>query len=41
VRVYEYHWARLSASMDRPFIYAIRDDETGALLFVGVLEDPT
>jgi serine protease inhibitor len=27
--------------MDRPFFYAIRDDKTGALLFVGVLEDPT
>jgi serine protease inhibitor len=31
----------VSMIMDRPFFYAIRDDETGALLFVGVLEDPT
>jgi serpin B len=28
-------------TMDRPFLYAIRDDETGALLFVGLMFDPT
>src|SRR5258708_28736908 len=25
---------------DRPFLYVIRDDETGALLFVGILMEP-
>jgi serpin B len=29
-----------SMTMDHPFLYAIRDDDTGVLLFVGVLEDP-
>lgn len=28
-------------TVDRPFLYAIRDGQTGALLFVGVLFDPT
>jgi serpin B len=27
--------------MNRPFLYAIQDDQTGELLFVGVLMDPT
>jgi len=27
-------------TMDRPFFYAIRDDETGARLFIGALVDP-
>jgi serine protease inhibitor len=26
--------------MDRPFIYAIRDDTTKQLLFIGALESP-
>ena len=26
---------------DHPFLYAIRDDDTGTLLFVGVLADPS
>lgn len=30
-----------SMTMDQPFVYAIRDNETGALLFVGALFDPT
>jgi serpin B len=28
-------------TMNRPFFYAIRDGETGALMFAGVLADPT
>lgn len=32
---------QFTMTMNRPFFYAIRDDETGELLFVGVLEDPT
>ena len=27
-------------TMDRPFFYAIRDDETGALLFIGTMVAP-
>jgi serine protease inhibitor len=27
--------------MNRPFFYAIRDDDNGALLFVGLLMNPT
>jgi serine protease inhibitor len=27
-------------TMDHPFLYAIRDDETGLLLFIGTLADP-
>jgi serpin B len=30
-----------SVTMDHPFLYAIRDDETGALLFVGLMFDPS
>lgn len=26
--------------LDRPFIYVIRDNETGALLFIGKILDP-
>jgi serpin B len=28
-------------TFDRPFVYAIQDDRTGALLFLGTMEDPT
>jgi serine protease inhibitor len=28
-------------TMDHPFFYAIRDDLTGELLFVGILVNPT
>jgi len=28
-------------TIDYPFFYAVRDDQSGELLFVGVLEDPT
>jgi serpin B len=28
-------------TMDRPFFYAIRDNQTGALLFIGTLVNPT
>jgi serine protease inhibitor len=28
-------------TMDHPFLYAIRDDDTGALLFIGTLLDPS
>ncbi len=28
-------------TMDHPFLYAIRDDLTGELLFVGALMNPT
>lgn len=28
-------------TMDRPFLYAVLDSQTGELLFVGALEDPT
>ena len=31
----------LSMTMDRPFFYAVRDDQSGALLFIGALLDPT
>jgi serpin B len=30
-----------SMTMDRPFFYAIRDNQTGALLFIGTLVNPT
>jgi serine protease inhibitor len=26
--------------MDHPFFYAIRDDQTGTLLFIGTMVDP-
>jgi serine protease inhibitor len=29
------------ATMDHPFLYAIRDDETDELLFIGALQDPS
>jgi len=32
---------QFSMTMDHPFFYAIRDDQTRVLLFVGVLMDPT
>jgi serine protease inhibitor len=32
--------AQFSMSMDHPFFYAIRDDQTGELLFVGTLVNP-
>jgi serpin B len=28
-------------TMDHPFLYVIRDDKTGELLFVGALQDPS
>jgi serine protease inhibitor len=28
-------------TMDHPFLYAIRDDDMGALLFIGTLMDPS
>jgi serine protease inhibitor len=28
-------------NMDRPFLYAIRDDVTGELLFIGALMNPS
>jgi serpin B len=28
-------------TMDHPFLYAIRDDQTGVLLFVGLMFDPS
>jgi serine protease inhibitor len=28
-------------TMDHPFVYAVRNDDNGQLLFVGVLMDPT
>jgi serpin B len=31
---------QFTMNMDHPFLYAIRDDSTGALLFVGTLQDP-
>jgi serine protease inhibitor len=31
----------VTMTMDHPFLYAIRDDETGALLFIGLMFDPT
>jgi serpin B len=31
----------LSLTVDHPFLYAIRDDQSGALLFVGIVQDPT
>ncbi|MGC9358553.1 MAG: serpin family protein, partial [Anaerolineae bacterium] len=32
---------RFSMVLDRPFFCAIRDNETGLLLFTGVVQDPT
>jgi serine protease inhibitor len=31
----------LRMTLDRPFFYAVRDDESGLLLFIGALLDPT
>jgi serine protease inhibitor len=28
-------------TMDHPFLYAIQDDQTGELLFIGTLVDPS
>jgi serine protease inhibitor len=33
--------APLTMTLDHPFLYAIRDDKTGALLFIGLMFDPT
>ena len=30
-----------SMTMDHPFLWAVRDDQSGELLFIGVLEDPS
>jgi serine protease inhibitor len=32
---------QLAMTMDHPFLYAIRDDDTGALLFFGTFLDPS
>ena len=32
--------AQFNMTMDHPFVYAIRDDENGALLFIGSMVDP-
>ena len=32
---------QFNLTLDHPFLYAIRDDETGELLFIGTLLDPT
>jgi serine protease inhibitor len=32
---------RYTMTMDHPFFYAIRDDKTGELLFIGLLMNPT
>jgi serine protease inhibitor len=32
---------QFTMTMDHPFFYAIRDDKTGELLFVGTLQDPS
>jgi len=35
-------WApQFTVTMDRPFCYAIRDDKTGELLFIGTLMNPS
>ncbi len=31
---------QFTMTMDHPFFYAIRDDATGALVFIGSLETP-
>ncbi len=31
----------LSISVDRPFIYVLRDEPTGAILFIGRVLDPS
>jgi serine protease inhibitor len=28
-------------TLDHPFLYAIRDDETGELLFIGTMTNPS
>ena len=32
---------QFTMNMDHPFLYAIRDDDTGTLLFMGTLQDPS
>ena len=32
---------QFAMTMDHPFFYAIQDDETGGLLFIGVLMNPS
>jgi serine protease inhibitor len=32
---------QFTVTLDHPFLYAIRDDQTGELLFIGTLMDPT
>jgi serpin B len=32
---------QFTMNMDHPFFYAIRDDDTGVLLFIGTLLDPS
>lgn len=32
---------QFTMTMDRPFFYAIQDDKTGELMFIGVLMNPT
>jgi serine protease inhibitor len=33
--------SNFTLTMDRPFLYAIRDDLTGELLFIGALMNPS
>jgi serine protease inhibitor len=35
------HVSRFSMIVDRPFFYAIRDNQTSALLFMGFVLNPT